>query len=256
MSVTLLASRVFVLVKALPQRSAAHGETVCCAGVTPQGEFKRLFPVRYRHLAEGAAFNRWDKVDFRYRRPTRDRRAESCHVMEDTIAVAGRMRDQDRASFLNPLVSASVAEAAQAGRSLALIRPSNTRFYFKPKSSSQIEVERRAYAEAARQGSFFDKQLAALDPSPDQFRFKFEDGSGPHDFANADWEAHAMFFHGRRREGSDEVTLDWMGKTFNDDYPKKGMLFCVGNIAIRPQTWQLLGVLRVDRSAQGFLPLD
>lgn len=40
MSETHKSSRVSILVKALPQRSANHGETVCCAGVTAHGEFK------------------------------------------------------------------------------------------------------------------------------------------------------------------------------------------------------------------------
>jgi hypothetical protein len=68
--------------------------------------------------------------------------------------------------------------------------------------------------------------------------------------ANGDWEAHAMFFNGRRREGSDQAALDWMSKTFNEEYPRKGMLFCVGNMAKRHHTWQLLGVLRVDDTGQ------
>jgi hypothetical protein len=41
-----------------------------------------------------------------------------------------------------------------------------------------------------------------------------------------------------------------MNATFNDEYPRKGMLFCLGNMAKRPQTWQLLGVLRVDDTGQ------
>ena len=250
MSVTLRNCRVSILVKALPQRSATHGETVCCAGVTPYGDFKRLFPVRFRHLGEGAAFKRWDWVDFEYRPPTNDRRAESCHVMEDSINVDGVMPTKDRSAFLNPLVSDSVADAAAAGKSLTLIRPKNTRFYYKPKAESEIDAERRTYEQAASQGSFFDKQLAALEPDPYEFRFKFEDGTGPHDYANGDWEAHAMFFNGRRRKGSDQATLDWMSTTFNEQYAERGMLFCVGNMAKRPQTWQLLGVLRVDGTTQ------
>lgn len=103
MSVTLQNCRVSILVKALPQRSANHGETVCCAGVTAHGEFKRLFPIRFRHLSDGAAFKRWDWVDFKFRPPTSDRRAESCHVMEDSITVNGSMSPKDRASFLSPL---------------------------------------------------------------------------------------------------------------------------------------------------------
>jgi len=59
-----------------------------------------------------------------------------------------------------------------------------------------------------------------------------------------------MFFNGLRREGSERATLEWMNATFNDEYPRKGMLFCLGNIAKRPQTWQLLGVLRVDDTGQ------
>jgi hypothetical protein len=250
MSVTLQSCRVSILVKALPQRSTAHGETVCCAGVTAHGEFKRLFPIRFRHLADEAAFKRWDWVDFKYRLPTSDRRTESCHVMEDSIQVNGSMPTKDRPAFLSRLVSPSVQAAYENGQSLALIRPRNTHFYFKKKKQDDLENERRIYAEAARQGSFFDERLKALEPSPFEFRFKFEDETGSHDYANGDWEAHAMYFNGRRREGSEQATLDWMTKTFDDEYPRKGMLFCVGNMAKRPQTWQLLGVLRVDDNLQ------
>jgi hypothetical protein len=249
-SVMLESCRVSILVKVLPQRSTTHGETVCCAGVTALGDFKRLFPVRFRHLSDDASFKRWDWVDFKYRPPTSDRRVESCHVMEDSIQVTGRMPAKDRSFFLDRLVSPSVEAAHADGRSLALIRPRNTKFYCKKKKPEELEEERRTYADAARQGSFFDDQLKALVPSPYEFRFKFEDGAGPHDYANGDWEAHAMFFNGRRRWGNEQETLDWMFKTFNEEYPRKGMLFCVGNMTRRPQTWQLLGVLRVDDTGQ------
>ncbi len=171
--------------------------------------------------------------------------------MEDSIEVGGRqMPKKERAAFLEPLLSDSVSAAEAAGKSLALIRPRNTRFHFKSKEPDKIEEERRAYEKAASQGSFFDQELAALDPSPYEFRFEFEDGEGAHNYANNDWEAHAMFWKERQRKDSDQAALDWMSKTFNDKYPEKGMLFCVGNMARRPQTWLLLGVLRVDKIEQ------
>jgi hypothetical protein len=46
-----------------------------------------------------------------------------------------------------------------------------------------------------------------------------------------------------------------MDHVFNEDYPKQGMAFAIGNQAKRPQTWQLLGVLRLDELDQGDLPL-
>src|SRR5258708_36962068 len=60
MSATQQNSRAVVLVKALPQPSKTYGETVCCAGVTAEGQWKRLFPVRFRHLRGDSSFSRWD----------------------------------------------------------------------------------------------------------------------------------------------------------------------------------------------------
>lgn len=254
MSVTPQECRVTILVKALPQPSKTHGETVCCAGLTPQGEWKRLFPIRFRHLNSESGFSRWDWVNFRYTRPTHDSRPESCRVHEESIAIDGKLPKAEHAGFLMPSVLSSINAAVELGRSLALIRPKNTRFTYKRKSAAEIAEEREAFVKAARQTSLFDKELAALDPTPFEFRFKFEDDAR-HDFQNGDWEAHAMFYNGRKRGMSEKETLDWMDDTFNVKYPKQGMLFAVGNQAKRPQVWQLLGVLRVDDPGQGILPL-
>jgi hypothetical protein len=45
-----------------------------CAGVTPNGGFKRLFPARFRHLSDHASSGRWDRVDVKCRP---DRRSPS-----------------------------------------------------------------------------------------------------------------------------------------------------------------------------------
>jgi len=54
-----------------------------------------------------------------------------------------------------------------------------------------------------------------------------------------------MFYNERLRT-NEQKALQWMMETFNEVYPRAGMLFAVGNQAKRPQTWQLLGILRVD----------
>ena len=56
--------RVRILVKAFPQPSKKHEETVCCAGVTEDGKrLLRLFPIRYRRLAKEHQFERFDLVE-------------------------------------------------------------------------------------------------------------------------------------------------------------------------------------------------
>lgn len=245
-------ARVAVLIKALPQPSKTYGETVCCAGVTAEGTWKRLFPVRFRHLKGENSFSRWDWVSFKYGRPKSDPRTESCHVHEESIEINGKLPERERAHLLEPLIVGSGKEAGDRGQSLALIRPRNTRFVYRRRSSEEIEEEKQAYTRAARQLAMFDQELAALEPTPYEFSFRFEDASGSHTYKNGDWEAHAMFWNGCRRT-SEAETLRWMCETFNEVYPRAGMAFAIGNLAKRPQTWQLLGVLRLDEPIQGTL---
>ena len=249
MSVTLQECRVTILVKALPQPSKRYGETVCCAGVTPDGVWKRLYPIRFRHLSGISSFKRWDQVSFRYSLPRQDKREESCHVHEESIKIVGSLPKNERARVFDPLILPSVAEATRQGRSLALIRPIQPRFSWKRKSPAEMREEREAYARAARQGSLLDKELETLEPSPFEFKFKFRDEEAEHTYINGDWEAHAMFYNRRRKKSEAEV-LQWMDETFNVKYPAKGMVFAVGNQAKRPHIWQLLGVLRLDELSE------
>jgi hypothetical protein len=223
--------------------------------VTANGLWKRLFPIRFRHLGGDSSFGRWDMVSFNYRRPTRDTRQESCHVFEDSIVINGRLsKNREQVRLLTPLILGSASDAMARGQSLALIRPRNPQFIIKAKSKSEMEDEREAYRRAAQQTSLFDKELAELEPSPYEFRFKFEDEDGKHNYQNGDWETHAMFWRECKRKNENEA-MKWIGQTFNEEYPRKGMVFAIGNQAKRPQTWQLLGVIRLDERLQGELSI-
>lgn len=245
--------RVAILVKALPQPSSRYGETVCCAGVTLDRQWKRLYPVRFRHLTGENAFKRWDLVSYDYGRPKQDTRQESCHVHEESIRVDGELDDkQARVRLLSPLIVGSAEDAMRRGQSLALIRPRNTRFRWKAKSKGVIEAEKAAFERAARQIGMFDQKLATIEPTPYHFSFTFEDSAGKHTYQCGDWEAHAMFWNGSRRTGAAKA-LEWMDATFNEVYPTEGMAFAIGNQAKRPKTWQLLGVLKLSEEKQGDL---
>jgi hypothetical protein len=231
MSITLQNSRVVILVKAMPNPSRKYGETVCCAGVTPDGKWKRLFPVRFRQLK--SKFTRWDWIEFGYRRPTNDARPENCHLYEDTLKVDGRLKAmEERARLLVPLISKSTVDAAARGLSLTLIRPLNPRFRFRPKRKDQIEAERDGYKRAARQGSFLDDELDTLEP-------------GRHVSSCGDWETSATFRNFTRSKG-EKAALDYLTSTFTEEYPSKGMVFAMGTVKARPRQWLLLGVIRLD----------
>lgn len=237
------------MVKALPRPSKRYGETVCCAGVTLNREWKRLYPVRFRYLNSDKRFQRWQKIRFKYRVPTHDRRIESCHIFEDQITFAGTLSSHDRFALLDPMIVPSASAAASRGTSLAIIRPNNTKFKYRKKSESTLEREANAYRETSRQQGLLDKELATFRPSPYEFAFSFHDGDGNHTWLCGDWETHATFFKWRRHYGEAE-TLRELSALYNDKYPQKGFVFAIGNMAKRPQTWQLLSIIRLDCTGQ------
>ncbi len=249
MSAQLTRSRTVILIKALPQPSKKFGETVCCAGVTANREWKRLYPVRFRYLQSDQRFRRWQWLEFDHRRPTSDTRIESCHVYEDRIFSGGELAEKDRFALLAPMILPSAKAAAAQGASLALIRPSNTKFVWKVKSPTALDAERSAYKSASSQRDILDTELAAFEPSPYQFAFTFSDAAGAHTWRCGDWETHATFFK-LRNQYSEREALQHLDRVYNEEYPRRGMVFAVGNMAKRPQTWQLLGVIRLAESGQ------
>jgi hypothetical protein len=238
--------KVLVLVKALPHVGERHGETVCCAGVTLDGEWRRQYPIHFRRLRD-SQFRRWQWIDYDWIAPgADDKRRESRRVQEDTIVVGEMMSEKERAQFLAPIITGSTAEAASKGMSLTLVRPTKSKFRWRPKTVDQLADERRAYESAARQSSFFDKELRALDPCPYAFHFDWTDADGmTHKATCDDWETAATYYRREKTMGSRAALAD-MEKTFGEEYPARGMAFAMGTHSRRPEQWLLVGVLRLD----------
>ncbi|MBT8152625.1 hypothetical protein KMP13_01675 [Epibacterium ulvae] len=243
-------SRVTILVKASPQPSKKHSETVCCAGLQEDGSWKRLFPIRFRRLSGEKAFKRWDIVQFKYSKPRDDSRAESCRVHEDSIQIQGNVRKPlEKSSLIQRAVVTSENEAVRKGQSLALIRPQNVSFSWEALSKIEIEANREKFAQQAMQLSLLEEELAAYEPCPYKFKLHYDDEHGPHNKTCADWETTATFFNLRQSMPEKDV-LRHLEKTYCDDYVKKGLVLALGNIKKRPQTWQLLGIFPVEETKQ------
>jgi hypothetical protein len=248
-----ISEEIVILVKAVPQPSKKYGETVCCAGVTRQGHWRRLYPIRYRHLGSGG-FARWQWVRCRTALRKSDARAESRRVAEDSIQPLAALQAPERPRFLQPLIRGSVAQAAAHGVSLTLLRPKESTFVWSRRSPSEVETERLAYREAARQRDLFDKELSEITPAPFTFRLRFRDADGSHDHQCEDWETEAAFWKLSRKYEEAEV-LRHLDQEYNARRPGRGMLLAMGNMAARPQTWLLLGILSVPEPAPDLLSL-
>lgn len=243
-------SRVTILVKASPRPSKKHNETVCCAGIDQNGEWKRLFPIRFRQLSGEKAFSRWDIVKCRYQKPTTDTRKESCRVHEESIEIVGAVKkDSEKSRIVDSALVGSEKEAIARGASLAVIRPANAELSWKRRTRDEIEVARQSYRQQAAQLSMLDNEISAYEPCPFKFTMHYCDGDGEHKKTCADWETAAAFFN-LSKKMEEHAVLDHLRATYCEQYVHKGLVFALGNMQKRPQTWQLLGIFPVEPAAQ------
>ncbi|KJZ20914.1 hypothetical protein TW80_01480 [Loktanella sp. S4079] len=218
-----------------------------------RGQWKRLFPIRFRQLSGEKAFSRWDIVQCQHSAPTTDSRKESCRVHEETIEIVGKVkRDVEKSSIVDKSIVSSEKEAISNGASLAVIRPTNVDLKWIRRSSDELDIARQSYIQQAAQLSLLDKELEAYQPCPFEFKMHYQDGSGPHKKTCADWETAATFYK-LSREMEEHAVLEHLRNTYCEQYVKKGLVFALGNMQKRPQTWQLLGIFPVEATKQGSL---
>lgn len=251
-----LQEKVVVLVKALPHVGDKYGETVCCAGLTAEGQWRRLYPIPFRMLSEDARFQRWDWISYSARHPRTDRRPESRHVQLDKLMVEQPLAKGERTRFLNRALESSLPDPVLTGRTLCAIRPKDVAMRAIRKTPDQIESEVEGYQRVVAQKGLFDKELKAFRPCPYKFVYEFRTSAETaHRMTCDDWETSAAFFH-RRRETSEEEAVDWVLSKFGVELPNRGVVFALGTHSRWPRQWLLVGVIRLDEISQSEFILD
>jgi len=243
-------AEAYILIKAAPQVGQRHGETVCCAGVTPEREWVRLYPVAFRHLEEAQQFGRWDRVQFKWRKPDDDSRVESRRVDHQSFKVIGELKKSEREKFLSPLLVTSLDAERAAGRSLALLKADHLRFSYGATSKDKIEAQREKFQQLHNQQDLFNtKPLIPIEPCPYTFKYAYKTDDGEREGTCQDWEIEATFFKWRRRYGEERALKD-MQKRFGEEYPERGMVLAMGTHSRWPDTWLINGIMRLDEFAQ------
>lgn len=68
---------LLITVKTYPTLSRKYGETVCTAGIRPDGSWVRIYPVPFRRLDETEQYRKFDWVNVELVRNTSDHRPET-----------------------------------------------------------------------------------------------------------------------------------------------------------------------------------
>ncbi|WP_293222301.1 hypothetical protein [Ottowia sp.] len=248
--------RALVLVKAFPQPSQKYDETVCCAGVTPEGKFVRLYPIRFRHLPINKQFNRWDVLEYFAQRPVGDHRPESRHVSEDSIAVvqfANQLNEEQKVRAWLPHVSPSLEvlkqENLSTGRSLGIVKPDEDSLRFKARKLSKDSEEDAELKSTFRQFSLLDP--SALNPITVEYEFSYQftcDGRS-HNMKIHDWEVQSAFHRFKRDYG--DGGMDALREQYQQRIPERNLHFVMGTMKAHPRQFIIIGLLR-----SGVAPAD
>jgi hypothetical protein len=246
-------AEAIVIVKAVPHVSKKHGETVCCAGIDLHGNWLRLYPVSFRSLDHGQKFGRWDKIHFKWRRPTDDARIESRRVNQDSLEIVGELKKAERQKFLAKRLVTSLEKERAAGRSLALLKAEILEFKIEKRSEAELAKEVERFAALRRQIDLFNtKDIIPYHPCPYSFKYRYRTDDGEREGTCQDWETEAAFFNWEKEYG-EARTLSEMRRKFGEEWPEKGMLLAMGTHSLYPDVWLINGVVRLDDIKQAAL---
>ncbi|GAA1503600.1 hypothetical protein GCM10009827_015860 [Dactylosporangium maewongense] len=124
---------VLITVKAAPNPSERHGETVCVAGLSTDLERRgwiRLYPINFRELASDDKFRKYDIVTVDAKPARQDQCRESFKPLVGSMVNVRHLDPwKPRSKLLDPWVEESMcrlnrdARADHSAQSLALVRP-------------------------------------------------------------------------------------------------------------------------------------
>lgn len=263
--------KILILVKTYPTPSAKYVETVCTAGIRPDGSWVRIFPVPFRSYRDYQQYRKYQWVECSIYKSDKDERPESFHIertkpmeLGDFIGTADGwearrklLLDQARIfTRQSELLEASASNTA----SLAVFKPTAVRLHWSTAKAEEIEPHRLAAIRAQlAQRDFFEENywrpdFKLAEQIPYDFKYEITDADGK-TFTHKiiDWELGALFLNQKKVKGPEGARQDVVNK-YGVEFlaPNKDMYLFMGtmykfqkwNVA---NPWTIIGVAPFPR---------
>ncbi len=253
--------RILILCKTYPSPSARHAETSCVAGITEDGEMRRIYPVPFRLIQDARQFKKWQWINARTERSSNDNRPESHKIYIDTINCDDKPLPttnqwRERRPWIQQLPTFNSFDAAEDARqrqgiTLAVIRPKRiVALDIKSVDAPDWTTgEKAKLMQMQNQGDLFQttdaKDLRLLKKLPYDFHYRYEcetpAGVVERKHKIVDWEAGALFWnvHARHR---DKWEAPFRAK-LEADLPDSDLMFLMGTIHRFPDQWLIVSLL-------------
>jgi hypothetical protein len=265
--------RILVTVKTYPTLSRKYGETVCTAGIRPDGTWVRMYPVPFRRLGEQEQYSKFDWIECRLQRNKSDIRPETFrpfdhadlepvgHISTDhnwrerRSIVLGKPRVYDRLDDL-------IAEAKANTASLAVFKPSCIiDFISEEEDERDWDPDRLCQMrEASKQYELFAdnawrETFKVIPKLPYSFSYRFEDAAGRSSTLQVlDWEVGALYWNCVRNSPNEAAALAKVRQMYLDNFLQRDLHFFLGTTqqwhSVAPNPWVIVGVFPIPHERQ------
>jgi hypothetical protein len=251
--------RILVTAKAAPESSTRHGDSVCTAGITDDGEFIRLYPITLGLFQRGKGPRKFDWIEVECQKSDEMLgRKESYKVRENTIRIIDRGLNQPkkghvdwaaRNEILMPLKANSIEDLERAfgedHTSLGFVKVGELQDFYKTQDLREEEQVIHKVMQSILDVEYGTERLTALETLnqiPHIFRYKFTcQGSAchRHDMTCEDWELFQSCRQWPKRYG--DQTWEMLKDKFYTKMKQSDLHFFMGTES-RYGRWLIIGL--------------
>jgi hypothetical protein len=229
--------RILITVRTYPNLSSKYIETVCTGGINDRGEWRRLYPVPFRHLDEDKQYRTFDVVKVKLG-SNPDGRHESRRPDAATLKVVDHIEKwPTRCDWVLPTALPSMKALQESERTLAPVEVAEVLEFVANPISAEWRLKQQ---ELLKQVGLFEGPQP-LEKIPFDFRLRWRDCDGEeHDSKFLAWEVGETWRKFRHRYNDPIGTMreKWMNDLFG---PERRIWFFMGNFAEHRQHFGVCG---------------
>jgi hypothetical protein len=241
-----LKEEVVVMVRAIPEKTKNHGHLVCVAGITQDGELRRLYPFEFEYGVKALPFHKRNVIQVDVDLPDNDKRRESRKVKSFDL-LPGKLEDNIVRERIRPLVT-SIKNLNEQKASLGIVKPILEDIEVKVNSTEVLD--KQTYFNST--GDYLD----ACDPEaclehremirlPVEVRYVFKCHGEPtckgHKIIIIDWELNELARNIMKTD-KDKESIERKIKEKFFDFMKKRDLYLFLGTHFRFGTWLIIGI--------------
>ncbi len=261
-------ARVLITVKTYPNPSVKYDELVCNAGFLENGEWIRIYPIKFRQLPYDQQYKKYNWIELDLVRKKDDFRRESYRPfrgIDENIKIVGQIdtgkrRDwSQRKQYALKEVFVSMTELISRSKQQNVWKSLAT---IKPKEIVKFEIveDEREWnskvKEGLRQLSLFDtraekgsRELDVVRKLPYKYYYHFltEGDDKPRRLMIEDWEIGALYWNCLAQTEGDEIEANKLiRKKYEEEFLEKDLFLFVGttmaNHMRAPNPFVIIGV--------------